>query len=119
MLDGEHAHHAPTLRASLASVLAAAGDTTGARAELDALDATTLSPQVAVAVGDSIAVLLEQGDELEQRVVDDAMAALTQAEARAGRDGDSTVQGSALRVRARVHDSSAMTKRPQRTGRRC
>jgi tetratricopeptide (TPR) repeat protein len=101
---GGHAHHAPTLRASLASVLAAAGDTTGARAELDALDATTLSPQAAVVVGDSIAVLLEQGDEPEQRVVDDTIAALTQAEARAGRDGDTTVQGSALRVRARVHE---------------
>ncbi len=101
---GEHAHHAPTLRASLASVLAAAGDTAGARAELDALDATTLPPQASVAVGDAIAVLLEQDQELEQRVVDDAMDALAQAEARAGRDGDTTVQGSALRVRARLHE---------------
>jgi tetratricopeptide (TPR) repeat protein len=107
---GEHAHHAPTLRASLASVLAAAGDTTGARAELDTLDATTLSPQAAVAMDDAIAVLfehellVEQSDELEQRVVSDAMAALAQAEARAGRDGDITVQGSALRVRARLHE---------------
>jgi tetratricopeptide (TPR) repeat protein len=101
---GEHAHHAPTLRASLASVLAAAGDIERARAELDALDVRTLSPQAAVAVGDTVAVLLEQSDKIEQRVVDDAIAALTQAEARAGRDGDTTVQGSALRVRARMHE---------------
>lgn len=104
LAHGEHAHHVPTLRASLASVLAAAGDGDGARAELAALDTEGLLPQAEVAVADTVAVLLEIGEEVEEALVDQAMAGLARAETRAGTDGDSTVQGSALRVRARLHE---------------
>ena len=101
---GQHAHHAPVLRAHLAAMLAAAGDATDALRELELLEDKGLATQAALGAADAVTVLLEQGVELDLVIVDQARGRLGAVHDLARENGDWTVQGSALRIRARLQE---------------
>lgn len=101
---GQHSHHAPVLRAHLAAMLAAAGDAAGTLSELERLEQDGLPAQAALGAADAVTVLLEQGVELQGATVDQAGERLVAVHDIARENGDLTVQGSALRIRARLHE---------------
>lgn len=101
---GEHAHHVPALRAHVAAMSAARGDTVEALQILELLADEGLPPQAALGAADAVTVLLEQDAELDAELVTDALERLAAVHARARDHGDETVQGSALRIRARLHE---------------
>jgi hypothetical protein len=92
------------LRAALVSLLAAEGDVDGAKAELVALEAEPLSTQAALGVADGVTVLLELGEELDVELIERTLADLQRLRVQAEASGDFTVESSALRVRARLHE---------------
>jgi tetratricopeptide (TPR) repeat protein len=101
---GRYSEQAPVLRASLAALLAAAGDTAGAIAELELLGPGPLAAQAALGAADAVTVLIERGEELGDERVAHTAAQLQSVLERAQAAGDRTVAASALRVRARLRE---------------
>lgn len=102
--DPAHAHLVPVLRASLATLLGAAGECAAAKRELHELADGALSPQAALGFADTVAVLLERGEELDATLVARALLELGAAREAGVRAGDVSVQASAFRIRARLHE---------------
>lgn len=101
---GEHAHHEPTLRAHLASLLAAAGDVEGALAQLKHVTAAGSPMQARLGAADAIVVLLERGVEFTADGLDATRDHLNAVEALARQNGDRVTLTSALRIRARMDE---------------
>jgi tetratricopeptide (TPR) repeat protein len=104
LAHGRYTDQVPVLRASLAALLAAAGDTAGTITELDALGAGPLIAQVALGAADAVTVLLEQGEELNAERIEQTAGQLQSVLEHAQAAGDLTVAGSALRVRGRLRE---------------
>ncbi|HTC60159.1 MAG TPA: hypothetical protein VK691_08570 [Solirubrobacteraceae bacterium] len=104
LAHGRYTDQGPVLRASLAALLAAAGDTAGTITELDALGAGPLVAQVALGAADAVTVLLERGEELSAERIEQTAGQLQSVLEHAQAAGDLTVAGSALRVRGRLRE---------------
>jgi CHAT domain len=100
-----HAHLIPALRAELAALLVAEADVGGALAELTVLRAgLPLPPQAALSAAGAVAAMLERGADVGGALVARAFDDLQDVRDQALAAGDLTVAGSALRVRARLHE---------------
>lgn len=104
LADGASDHLVPALRASMATLLAAAGDAAAALAELTVLTAGPLDAQATLGVADTVTVLLERGEHLDASLVERTLTDLEAVLERSRAAGDRTIEGSALRVRARLHE---------------
>ena len=102
---GRYADQATVMRAALASLLAASGDVSEAMAELDALKlAGPVGQQASLGIADATTVLFERGAELNEEQITDTATLLQEVIDRAQSGGDRTVEASAYRVRARLHE---------------
>ncbi|HWC35472.1 MAG TPA: CHAT domain-containing protein [Mycobacteriales bacterium] len=105
LAKGPDAEQIPTLRAHLASLLAAEGDTVGALGELNALQSDLDGgSRAALGAADAVVVLLERGEEIPEDLVQSTSNALVDLEHAAFSKGDWTVRASAIRVRARLRE---------------
>lgn len=105
LAQGPDLSQVPTLRAHLAALLAAEGDTTGALDELAELEPELDGgSQAALGAADAVVVLLERGEDLDDDLVRTTYERLLTLEQEADARGDRTVRASAVRVRARLRE---------------